>query len=113
VTICSSSANRTKALTGSSHKRYIYNTVIRAIIESALIVWIGLLTYAIATTHWFALGTANTNDPSLAMVQVSRFLNDGAMYGRLISGTGRRCIDDSLRRSSIHFRESGSCRSSM
>jgi hypothetical protein len=53
--------------------------VIRAIIESALIVWMGLLTYAIAITCWFGLkGTAEPNDESIAMFQVSRLLDDEA-----------------------------------
>jgi hypothetical protein len=47
---CSSSATRAKVLTGPSKDHYIHNTVIRAIIESSLIVWMGLLTFAIAET---------------------------------------------------------------
>jgi hypothetical protein len=82
VIICSSSANRTKALTGPCKDHHIYNTVIRAIIESALIVWMGLLTFAIATTRLFALGAANFNSSSTvsytAMANVSCLLDDGA-----------------------------------
>jgi hypothetical protein len=48
--VCSSSAARAKVLTGPCKDHYIYNTVIRAIIESSLIVWMGLLTYAITQT---------------------------------------------------------------
>jgi hypothetical protein len=47
---CSSSATRAKVLAGPCKDHYIYNTVIRAIIESSLIVWMGLLTYAITET---------------------------------------------------------------
>jgi endoglucanase Acf2 len=83
VIIFSSSANRTKALTGPYKDHYIYNTVIRAIIESALIVWMGLLTYAIATTCWFALVAANPNTtyntPLTAIYGVSPLLDDGAI----------------------------------
>jgi hypothetical protein len=46
----SSSAARAKVLAGP-YKDHIYNTVIRAIIESSLVVWMGLLTYAIAETR--------------------------------------------------------------
>jgi hypothetical protein len=48
--VCRSSATRAKVLTGPCKDHYIYNTVIRAIIESSLIVWMGLLIYAISET---------------------------------------------------------------
>jgi hypothetical protein len=48
--VCSSSATRAKVLAGPCKDHYIYNTVIPAIIESSLIVWMGLLTYAITET---------------------------------------------------------------
>jgi hypothetical protein len=52
VVFCSSSANRAKGLGGSQS---VYNTVIRAIIESSLISWMGLLTYALSSEFYLSL----------------------------------------------------------
>jgi hypothetical protein len=51
VVMCSFSADRAKGLTGQCKDHYIYNTVIRAIIESSLIAWVGLVTCAVASTY--------------------------------------------------------------
>jgi hypothetical protein len=55
VVTCSSSGSRAKGL-GANQS--IYNTVMRAIIESSLIVWVGLLTYAIMFTRCYVLAAS-------------------------------------------------------
>jgi hypothetical protein len=52
VMICSSSAERAKDLTGICKDHSIYNTVIRAIIESSLVAWVGLVACAVASTYY-------------------------------------------------------------
>jgi hypothetical protein len=54
VVVCSSSRNRARVLTAGLRQDYhIYNTAMRAIIESSLVAWVGLVTYAIASTCFY------------------------------------------------------------
>jgi hypothetical protein len=46
--VCSSSTHRSKTLVGP----HIYSTVVRAVIESSLITWMGLLACAITSTDF-------------------------------------------------------------
>jgi hypothetical protein len=46
-----SATNRSTMLNDSHENRSIYRTVIRAIIESSLITWMGLLFYSITSTY--------------------------------------------------------------
>jgi hypothetical protein len=101
VIIRSSSANRTRALIGPCRDHYIYKTVIRAIIESALITWIGLLVYVItaALALW-----ANSH----AADHVSRLPDNTENAWLADFKTGCRDIFSGFNHSSIHFCESGS-----
>jgi hypothetical protein len=58
IIMYSPSASRSKEEPGRYKDRYqhaqIYETVIRVIIESSLIAWVGLLAYAIASTYFLA-----------------------------------------------------------
>jgi hypothetical protein len=61
MVVHSSSANRAKALTGPCKNQSIYNTVIRAIIESAFIAWVGLLIYVMTNLYNIKQGDAQAN----------------------------------------------------
>jgi hypothetical protein len=52
--VFSSSARRTRGLTSTCKDHHVYNTVIRAIIESSLIAWVGLLVYATTSAYFYA-----------------------------------------------------------
>jgi hypothetical protein len=58
--VYSSSGNFAR-LPSSGKDRQIYNTVIRAIIESSLVSWVGLLSYAIATTFYLTSSNSQAN----------------------------------------------------
>jgi hypothetical protein len=88
--LSSSSAYRVKIATRPCKDHYVYKTVIRAVIESSLVAWMGLLAYAISNTY----SLANKENPNMPYSVVSNSFgtSQGCVMLKLGTGWTYSCI---------------------